>query len=114
LRRPGSRWQKSLISLSRNTARDSSDTIDSQDRVSATTWQSPAGPDPGGSPSPGDAAKGNAKVRELLFFDLLAHGIFMMPKRGLIALSLPLTDRDFDTLVSGVEEFIAARKSLLQ
>ena len=64
--------------------------------------------------SPEDAARGNAKVRELLFYDLLAHGIFIMPKRDLIALSLPLTDRDFDTLVAGVEEFISARKSLLQ
>lgn len=64
--------------------------------------------------SPQDAARGNAKVRELLFFDLLAQGIFIMPKRDLIALSLPLTDKDFDTLVAGVEEFVSARKSLLQ
>ena len=64
--------------------------------------------------SPDDAAKGDAKVRELLFFDLLAQGIFIMPKRDLIALSLPLTDQDFETLVAGVEEFISARKSLLQ
>ncbi len=63
---------------------------------------------------PEDAAKGNAKLRELLFFDLLAQGIFIMPKRDLIALSLPLTDRDFDTLVAGVEEFVASRRSLLQ
>ena len=64
--------------------------------------------------SPQDAARGNAKVRELLFFDLVAHGIFIMPKRDLIALSLPLTDKDFDLLVAGVEEFVSARKSLLQ
>jgi glutamate-1-semialdehyde 2,1-aminomutase len=63
---------------------------------------------------PQDAAKGNAKLRELLFFDLLAQGIFIMPKRDLIALSLPLTDRDFDTLVAGVEEFVSSRRSLLQ
>lgn len=63
---------------------------------------------------PEDAAKGNAKLRELLFFDLLAQGIFIMPKRDLIALSLPLTDRDFDTLVAGVEEFVSTRRSLLQ
>ena len=43
-----------------------------------------------------------------------AAGIFIMPKRDLIALSLPLTDRDFDTLVAGVEEFVSARRSLLQ
>jgi len=64
--------------------------------------------------SPQDAARGNAKLRELLFFDLVAHGIFMMPKRCLIALSLPLTDKDFDYFVGAVEEFISARRSLLQ
>ncbi len=61
---------------------------------------------------PEDTVNGNAKLRELYFFDLLAQGIHVMPKRGLIALSLPLTDRDFDTLVAGVEEFISARRSL--
>jgi glutamate-1-semialdehyde 2,1-aminomutase len=64
--------------------------------------------------SPGDAAKGSAKIRELLFFDLLAQGIFMMPKRDLIALSLPLTDKDFDYFAGAVEEFVSARRSLLR
>jgi glutamate-1-semialdehyde 2,1-aminomutase len=63
--------------------------------------------------TPADAAKGNAKLRELLFFDLLAQGVYVMPKRALIALSLPMTDADFDKLVAAVEEFIAARRSLL-
>jgi hypothetical protein len=31
----------------------------------------------------------------------------------MIALSLPMTDADFDTLAAGVEEFVAARRSLL-
>ncbi len=64
--------------------------------------------------SPQVAATGNAKLRELLFFDLVAHGIFMMPKRCLIALSLPLTDRDFDTFANAVEEFVHSRRSLLR
>ena len=64
--------------------------------------------------SPQDAARGNAKLRELLFFDLVANGLFMMPKRCLMALSLPLTDRDFDTFAGAVEEFINSRRSLLQ
>jgi glutamate-1-semialdehyde 2,1-aminomutase len=63
--------------------------------------------------SPGDAAKGNAKLRELFFFDLFAQGIYVMPKRAMMALALPHTDADFDTLAGGVEEFIAARRSLL-
>ena len=64
--------------------------------------------------SPQDAALGNAKLRELLFFDLVQHGIFMMPKRCLIALSLPLVDRDFDTFAGAVEEFVTSRRSLLR
>jgi glutamate-1-semialdehyde 2,1-aminomutase len=62
--------------------------------------------------NPQDAAKGNAKLRELFFFDLLEQGVHVMPKRGLMALSLPLTDADFDTLVAAVEEFVQARRSL--
>ena len=63
--------------------------------------------------SPDDAAKGNAKLRELFFFDLFAQGIYVMPKRAMMALALPHTDADFDTLAAGVEEFVAARRSLL-
>ncbi|MSP49247.1 MAG: aspartate aminotransferase family protein [Alphaproteobacteria bacterium] len=64
--------------------------------------------------NPQDAAKGDAKLRELFFFDLLEHGVHVMPKRGLVALSLPLTDADFDTLVAAVEEFVSARRSLFK
>ena len=60
-----------------------------------------------------DAAKGNAKVRELLFYDLLAAGIYSMPKRGFMALSLPLTGADFDALEAALDEFVSARASLL-
>jgi glutamate-1-semialdehyde 2,1-aminomutase len=64
--------------------------------------------------SPADAARGNAKLRELFFFDLFAQGIYVMPKRAMMALSLPMTDTDLDTLAAGVEEFVSARSSLLQ
>ncbi|HYZ62679.1 MAG TPA: aminotransferase class III-fold pyridoxal phosphate-dependent enzyme [Acetobacteraceae bacterium] len=63
--------------------------------------------------SPADAAKGDAKLRELLFYDLLAAGIYTMPKRGFMALSLPLAQADFDRLEAATEEFVAARASLL-
>jgi len=62
--------------------------------------------------TPADGAKGNAKLRELFFFDLLEQGLHVMPKRGMLALSLPLTEADFSRLIAGVEEFVAARKSL--
>jgi glutamate-1-semialdehyde 2,1-aminomutase len=63
--------------------------------------------------SPADAHAGDAKVRELLFYDLLAHGIYSMPKRGFMTLMLPLSQADFDALESAVEEFVASRASLL-
>ncbi len=64
--------------------------------------------------TPQDAAKGSAKLRELFFFDLLDQGIHVMPKRGMLALSLPLTDADFDSLVAAVEEFASTRRSLFE
>jgi glutamate-1-semialdehyde 2,1-aminomutase len=63
--------------------------------------------------SPADAAASNAKLRELFYFDMLAAGFYFMPKRGLMALALPHSDADCDALVAGVEEFISARRSLL-
>ena len=63
--------------------------------------------------SPADAAQGDAKVRELLFYDLLAHGIYTMPRRGFMALSLPLGEAEFDQLAGAIEEFLSARASLL-
>ena len=63
--------------------------------------------------SPEDAAQGNAKVRELLFYDLLAQGVYTMPRRGFMALSLPLGEAEFDQLAGAVEEFVSARASLL-
>jgi len=63
--------------------------------------------------SPEDAAKGNSQLRELFFFDLLERGIYTMPKRGMMCLSVPNTEADGDTLAAVVEEFILARHSLL-
>lgn len=63
--------------------------------------------------SPADAAAGDTKVRELLFYDLLAAGIYSMPKRGFMTLMLPLSQADLDTLETAVEEFVATRVSLL-
>ncbi|KAA2213222.1 aspartate aminotransferase family protein [Teichococcus oryzae] len=63
--------------------------------------------------SPADAAQGNAVLRSLLFYDLLERGIYTMPKRGFMALSLPLTDNDFDALEAALQDFIEARRSLL-
>jgi glutamate-1-semialdehyde 2,1-aminomutase len=62
--------------------------------------------------APADAAKGNMILRELFFHDMLASGIYMAA-RGMITLSLPLTEADCDRLVDAVEEFLASRRSLM-
>ena len=63
--------------------------------------------------SPEDAAKGNAKLKDLFFFDMLSHGIWLA-RRGLMTLSLPVGDAECDALVAAVEEFVSVRRSLLE
>lgn len=63
--------------------------------------------------TPDDAATGDAKARDLLFFDLLRDGVWLA-RRGMLALSLPLTEDDADLLVAAVEEFVTTRRHLLQ
>jgi len=59
----------------------------------------------------GDAAKGDAKLKELFFFDLLAQGLWLA-RRGMMALSLPIGNAECDKLAGAVEEFLASRRSL--
>jgi glutamate-1-semialdehyde 2,1-aminomutase len=62
--------------------------------------------------SAADVAAGDAALRDLFFFDLLARGCWIA-KRGMAALSLAITDEDCDALVAAVEDFAATRGSLL-
>jgi len=62
--------------------------------------------------SPADAAKGDAKLKELFFFDMLASGIWLA-RRGMFTLCLPIGDAECDRLAAAVEEFLASRRSLL-
>lgn len=62
--------------------------------------------------SPADAAKGDQKLKELFFFDMLAHGIWLA-RRGMMTLCLPIGDAECDRLAGAVEEFLSARRSLL-
>ena len=62
--------------------------------------------------SPADAAKGDAKLKELFFFDMLAAGIWLA-RRGMMTLTLPIGDAECDRLAGAVEEFVSARRSLL-
>ena len=58
------------------------------------------------------ATEAENKLRELFFFDLLGSGIYLA-RRGMAALSLPVTEADCARYVAAVEEFIATRKPLL-
>jgi glutamate-1-semialdehyde 2,1-aminomutase len=58
-----------------------------------------------------DAARGNAGLRDLFWFDLLAAGIWFA-KRGMFALSIALDEADADQLATAVEEFAALRAPL--
>jgi glutamate-1-semialdehyde 2,1-aminomutase len=58
-----------------------------------------------------DAELGNAKLRDLLYFDLVARGVWFA-KRGMFALSIALDEQDGDTLVEAVEEFAETRAPL--
>jgi glutamate-1-semialdehyde 2,1-aminomutase len=62
--------------------------------------------------SPEDAAKGDPKLKELFFFDMLAHGIWLA-RRGMMTVSLPIGDTECDALVAAVGEFLSVRRSLL-
>ena len=59
-----------------------------------------------------DAQEGNAALRPLLHFDMLARGIYMA-RRGMINLMLPMRDQDLDALSAAFEEFFASRAGLL-
>jgi glutamate-1-semialdehyde 2,1-aminomutase len=58
-----------------------------------------------------DAERGNAALRDLFYFDLLARGIWFA-KRGMFALSIALDEKDGDKLVEAVEEFAETRAPL--
>src|SRR5271155_2362929 len=58
-----------------------------------------------------DADRGNAALRDLFYFDLLARNIWFA-KRGMFALSIALDQSDGDKLVDAVEEFVQTRAPL--
>ena len=47
-------------------------------------------------------------LRELFFFDMLEAGLYLA-RRGMVALSLPLSQPDLDRFVAAVAEFAEAR-----
>jgi len=55
----------------------------------------------------GDPARASM-LKDLMFFDLVRHGYYIA-RRGMIALSLPVTDEDVDGCVAAVEAIVNAR-----
>jgi glutamate-1-semialdehyde 2,1-aminomutase len=62
--------------------------------------------------TPADAARSDAKLKELFFFDMLAQGIWLA-RRGMMTLCLPICDAECDKFAGAVEEFLASRRTLL-
>ena len=60
-----------------------------------------------------DVLRGNPALRDLLWFDLLAAGIWFA-KRGFFALSIALGDADGDKLLAAVDEFAQTRVALFR
>jgi len=58
-----------------------------------------------------DVERGNASLRDLFYFDLVARGIWFA-KRGMFALSIALDKQDGDKLADAVEEFAQTRAPL--
>jgi glutamate-1-semialdehyde 2,1-aminomutase len=58
-----------------------------------------------------DALHGNAMLRDLFWFDLVASGIWFA-KRGMFALSIALDNADADKLAAAVEDFADTRAGL--
>jgi glutamate-1-semialdehyde 2,1-aminomutase len=63
--------------------------------------------------SAADAAKGDAGLLDLFYFDLVARGVWFA-KRGMMALSIALEEADGDKLVAAVEEFVETRAPLFE
>jgi glutamate-1-semialdehyde 2,1-aminomutase len=62
--------------------------------------------------SPEDLSTSNQAVKELLFFDLIADG-FWIARRGMVSLSLTITDDDCAAFAGAVEAFVKRRIRLL-
>jgi glutamate-1-semialdehyde 2,1-aminomutase len=58
-----------------------------------------------------DAARGDGRLRDLFYFDLVERGVWFA-KRGMFALSIALEDKDGERLLAAVEEFALSRASL--
>ena len=61
--------------------------------------------------APEDTAQADPALRALIAFDLLDAGFWVAP-RGLIALSLAISDEDCDRFVAAMEDLLQRRAAL--
>jgi glutamate-1-semialdehyde 2,1-aminomutase len=62
--------------------------------------------------SPADLAGLDERLRDLVFFDLVERGYYI-GRRGFIALTLALTDRQLDGFVEAISDMATARRGVL-
>ena len=62
--------------------------------------------------SPADAGAGNDTARGLFHLEMLARGQYLA-RRGMVTLSLPMTDADCDGLVAAVDDFLGEYAPLI-
>ncbi|MBL8673178.1 MAG: aminotransferase class III-fold pyridoxal phosphate-dependent enzyme [Alphaproteobacteria bacterium] len=63
--------------------------------------------------SPVDTAKADQKLKELYYLDMVAAGIWLA-RRGMMILSIPIGDGECARLAAAFEEFLSARRSLIE
>jgi glutamate-1-semialdehyde 2,1-aminomutase len=59
-----------------------------------------------------DAAHGDPRVKDLLYFALLERGVFIA-RRGFIALSLPFGDAEVELFVSALDDVLRCHAAVL-
>jgi glutamate-1-semialdehyde 2,1-aminomutase len=69
-------------------------------------------PLPGQVRIPEDAEKGDRRIKQLLFLDLIEQGIYVS-ERGFITLSLAIDDESCDRMIGAMDKFIGKRRALL-
>jgi glutamate-1-semialdehyde 2,1-aminomutase len=62
--------------------------------------------------TPDDANKSNSLARDLLHLDMLSRGVYMT-RRGMVNMSLPMGDKEFDKFAQSFDSFLGDRAALL-
>ncbi len=63
--------------------------------------------------TPDDANKSNTLARDLMHLDMLSRGIYMT-RRGMVNMSVPMGDKEFDAFANAFDTFLGERSALLQ